>query len=58
MNGPYEWSKNNVCNPRITEASYTYTALEEDTGIFILKVQTIGQAYRQYHFKAMERECY
>ncbi|HEY9159531.1 MAG TPA: PKD domain-containing protein [Desulfomonilia bacterium] len=40
MNGPYEWSKNNVVIPGITEASYTYTALEEDTGIFILKVQT------------------
>lgn len=40
MNGPYEWSKNNVVIPGATEASYTYTALESDLGIFKLKAQT------------------
>ncbi len=40
MNGPYEWSKNNVVIPGAITASYKYTALEADGGIFILKVQT------------------
>ncbi len=40
MNGPYEWSKNDIVIPGAIKASYSYTALEADAGIFVLKVQT------------------